>query len=234
MLRERPRRLLPARVSRWTCSCSRSPAEIARRSWGGCIGHALAPAVQCQPQYLPKRQSKREPQVQSRATAIAAARSGPAVPPERVRRHWPAGQASHPARRSDSSKPPQPPSTDVRVPAIARHVREDQAASAFCAVRGDATLRRCMLALALWGGILLMTPSRGALIPPFFFSSVVAIGTHESQPELGGGVGQHWFTEGTGFFYGYLVHDDKDPAKKQYAVYLVTAAHVLKEHPELV
>lgn len=77
-----------------------------------------------------------------------------------------------------------------------------------------------------------MTPSRGALIPPFFFSSVVAIGTHESQPELGGGVGQHWFTEGTGFFYGYLVHDDKDPAKKQYAVYLVTAAHVLKEHPD--
>jgi hypothetical protein len=32
-------------VSRWTCACSRSPAEIARRSGTGCIGHALAPAV---------------------------------------------------------------------------------------------------------------------------------------------------------------------------------------------
>jgi hypothetical protein len=92
-------------------------------------------------------------------------------------------------------------------------------------------LRKCMLALALLVGILVITPSRGALIPPFFISSVVAIGTHQPSQELGG-IGEHWFTEGTGFFYGYLVHDDKDPAKKKYVVFLVTAAHVLKDHPE--
>jgi hypothetical protein len=33
MLRGRPRRLLPVRVSRWTCACSRSPAERVHRLW---------------------------------------------------------------------------------------------------------------------------------------------------------------------------------------------------------
>lgn len=88
---------------------------------------------------------------------------------------------------------------------------------------------RKTLAFALFMGILFLTPSRGALIPPFFLSSVVAIGTHQLQQEVGG-VSQHWFTEGTGFFYGYLVHDDKDPTKKIYMTYLVTAAHVIRGH----
>ncbi|WP_315810898.1 trypsin-like peptidase domain-containing protein [Bradyrhizobium sp. SZCCHNR2028] len=33
---------------------------------------------------------------------------------------------------------------------------------------------------------------------------------------------------GTGFFYGYLVHSDPAPDKRKYAVYLITAAHVVK------
>jgi hypothetical protein len=37
--------------------------------------------------------------------------------------------------------------------------------------------------------------------------------------------------EGTGFFYGYLIHnDDNDQAKRQYAVYLVPAGHVVNDH----
>ena len=92
-------------------------------------------------------------------------------------------------------------------------------------------MRKCALIVALLGSILPLTSLRAALIPPFFISSVVAIGSHEPSQQPGG-IGEPWFTEGTGFFYGYLVHDDKDPTKKKYAVYLVTAAHVLKDHPE--
>jgi hypothetical protein len=37
--------------------------------------------------------------------------------------------------------------------------------------------------------------------------------------------------EGTGFFYGYLIHNnDNDQAKRQYAVYLVAAGHVINDH----
>ena len=38
------------------------------------------------------------------------------------------------------------------------------------------------------------------------------------------GYGRYWI------LYGYLVHDDVDVTKKTYAVYLITAAHVIKEH----
>jgi hypothetical protein len=39
-----------------------------------------------------------------------------------------------------------------------------------------------------------------------------------------------WHTEGTGFFYGYLIKDDPSPDKRQYEVYLVTAKHVVQGH----
>jgi S1-C subfamily serine protease len=100
-----------------------------------------------------------------------------------------------------------------------------------CTLRGEAPLRRYLLAFSFLAGIFAVTPLQGALIPPFFLSAVVAIGTHQPQ-QAPGIASERWFTEGTGFFYGYLVHDDKDPAKKQYAVFLVTAGHVIKEHPE--
>jgi len=73
-------------------------------------------------------------------------------------------------------------------------------------------------------------PSRGALLPPDFISAVVALGSDQSVAEPGLPPSVRWVTEGTGFFYGYLVQNDSDIAKRQYAVFLVTAGHVLKEH----
>ena len=65
-----------------------------------------------------------------------------------------------------------------------------------------------------------------ALIPPFFINSVVAIGHPESNPD---GV-QTWVTEGSGFFYGFLVQDDPDPQKRRYEIYLITNRHVIQNH----
>jgi hypothetical protein len=48
--------------------------------------------------------------------------------------------------------------------------------------------------------------------------------------ELGKPTTTKWVTEGTGFFYGYLVQDDPDLTKKKYAVFLITAGHVVKGH----
>jgi S1-C subfamily serine protease len=76
--------------------------------------------------------------------------------------------------------------------------------------------------------------SDAASIPPFFIDSVVALGA--MQPVLdenGNPVNParfEWVTEGTGFFYGYLVSNDPDPKKRKYELYLVTAKHVVKGH----
>jgi S1-C subfamily serine protease len=72
-----------------------------------------------------------------------------------------------------------------------------------------------------------------ALIPSFFIDSVVALGVMQPVFENENPVTParfQWFTEGTGFFYGYLVSDDPDPAKRKYELYLVTAKHVVQGH----
>lgn len=56
-----------------------------------------------------------------------------------------------------------------------------------------------------------------ALIPPFFLSTVNAIGIHSPA-------GIHWI--GTGFLYGYLVTEKIDE-HDSYQIYLVTNRHVL-------
>src|ERR1017187_6156764 len=69
-----------------------------------------------------------------------------------------------------------------------------------------------------------------ALIPPEFFSAVVALGSSQLRIVPGQSCSVQWTTEGTGFLYGYLVKGDADPAKRLYAVFLVTNRHVIEEH----
>jgi Trypsin-like peptidase domain len=87
--------------------------------------------------------------------------------------------------------------------------------------------------LALAVICLIMGQTRAALVPPYFFTTVVALGGMQLVPsaEAGKPPAMKWVTEGTGFFYGYLVQDDPDQTKKKYAIFLVTAGHVVKEHP---
>jgi hypothetical protein len=77
--------------------------------------------------------------------------------------------------------------------------------------------------------ILTALVGRAALIPPSFINSVVAIGHRE--PNNGGSL--RWVTEASGFFYGYLVQDDPEPAKRRYEVYLVTNRHAIVNHPTI-
>lgn len=74
---------------------------------------------------------------------------------------------------------------------------------------------------------MLPSSSNATLVPPFYLDCVAAIGY--SGPGLQNNilVDHMWHTSGTGFFYGHLVEDDPDPAKRLYAVYLVTAKHVV-------
>jgi hypothetical protein len=72
--------------------------------------------------------------------------------------------------------------------------------------------------------------AQAAQIPPAFISSVVALGTRIPDPLPNDAKHTKWFTEGTGFFYGYLLKDEPDPQKRQYEIYLVTAKHVVEEH----
>jgi hypothetical protein len=75
--------------------------------------------------------------------------------------------------------------------------------------------------------------SDAALIPPFYIDCVVALGGMQPVLENGSPVNparSQWVTEGTGFFYGYLVSNDPDPQKRKYEVYLVTAKHVVEGH----
>lgn len=68
------------------------------------------------------------------------------------------------------------------------------------------------------------------LIPPMYLSAVVALGSMRMRVEPGRAPSTEWGTEGTGFFYGYLVSDNPDPQKRQYEVYLVTNRHVILDH----
>ena len=70
----------------------------------------------------------------------------------------------------------------------------------------------------------------GALIPPEFFSAVVALGSSQLRIVPGQPCSVQWTTEGTGFLYGYLVKGDTDPTKRIYAVFLITNRHVIEEH----
>jgi hypothetical protein len=67
-----------------------------------------------------------------------------------------------------------------------------------------------------------------ARIPPTWLNAVVAIG--HIDPSSAGPV---WVTEASGFFYGYLVHDDPDPLKRGYEVYLITNRHVIANHTQI-
>jgi S1-C subfamily serine protease len=72
------------------------------------------------------------------------------------------------------------------------------------------------------------TPASAAQIPENYLNSVVALGVTVTSPA--GPAQPQWVTEGTGFFYGYLTHDDPEPSKRLYELYLVTARHVVEEH----
>ena len=67
---------------------------------------------------------------------------------------------------------------------------------------------------------------QAALLPPSYINSVVAIG--HNQPNPNGPT--TWVTEASGFFYGYLIQDDPDPAKRRYEIYLITNRHVIANH----
>lgn len=73
--------------------------------------------------------------------------------------------------------------------------------------------------------------ARAALIPPFFYDVVVALGVEQVVVEPGHPPQQKWVTEGTGFFYGVPANNESDPAKRLYSVFLVTAKHVVRNHP---
>jgi S1-C subfamily serine protease len=70
--------------------------------------------------------------------------------------------------------------------------------------------------------------AHATLVPPFFINSVVALGAMVPVIEVGVPPHLEWRTVGTGFFYGYLIQDDPDPAKRKYETYLVTAKHVVQ------
>lgn len=89
------------------------------------------------------------------------------------------------------------------------------------------------ICLAIW--IIVATavyPAKAALLPPFMMDSVVALGTMLNVSPPGQPPNIQWMTLGTGFFYGYKVKDDPDQTKRQYAIYLVTAGHVVSEFRE--
>lgn len=77
--------------------------------------------------------------------------------------------------------------------------------------------------------LLMALPAEAALIPPYMLDSVAAIGLRNNASPPGQTPKFEWFTAGTGFFYGHKVQDNPDPLKRQYKVYLVTAAHVIAE-----
>lgn len=90
--------------------------------------------------------------------------------------------------------------------------------------------RRSVLKLPLGGAALAafgFSRADAALVPPFFMYCVVAIGGIVSEVRDGRPINSKWTAIGTGFFYGHLVQPDPDLAKRQYAVYLVTAKHVV-------
>lgn len=79
---------------------------------------------------------------------------------------------------------------------------------------------------------LLTTSVNASLIPPYFMNCVAALGEDqlESAERVNEPQQMKWRTDGTGFFYGYLIKDDPAPLKRMYEVYLVTAKHVVVGH----
>jgi hypothetical protein len=81
-------------------------------------------------------------------------------------------------------------------------------------------------------------PARAALVPTPFLDCVVALGETLSESDPRNPTAQTpapqkvWFTEGTGFFYGFLAENDPDQARRKYETYLVTARHVVAAHLE--
>lgn len=71
--------------------------------------------------------------------------------------------------------------------------------------------------------------AKATLLPPFMMDSVVALGAMLNTSPPGQPPRIEWVTLGTGFFYGYKIKDDPDPNKREYAIYLVTAGHVVSE-----
>lgn len=74
--------------------------------------------------------------------------------------------------------------------------------------------------------ILIVSIGHAARIPPSWLNAVVAIGRTESGART-------WITEASGFFYGSLVQDDPDPAKRLYEIYLITNRHVIANHAQI-
>ena len=66
------------------------------------------------------------------------------------------------------------------------------------------------------------TMGNSALVPPSYINAVVAIGHKEPNGA--------WATEASGFFYGYLIQNDPDAAKRRYQVFLITNWHVIENH----
>jgi Trypsin-like peptidase domain len=77
---------------------------------------------------------------------------------------------------------------------------------------------------------LIVFPAIAALLPPRFANAVVALGSMQPRILPGQPCTTEWFTEGTGFLYGYLIKDDPDMAKRKYEVFLVTNRHVIEDH----
>ena len=71
---------------------------------------------------------------------------------------------------------------------------------------------------------------KASLLPPSLINAVAAIGHNELLNPATPNGPTRWVTEASGFFYGYLVQDDPDPAKRQYEVYLITNRHVIANH----
>jgi len=88
---------------------------------------------------------------------------------------------------------------------------------------------RVLKVLSLLACLVAPQMARAALLPPVYMDYVVAIGGIRHAP-AGQPPHDEWATSGTGFLYGYCVHDDPDPAKRVYAVFLVTAKHVVNGH----
>jgi hypothetical protein len=92
-------------------------------------------------------------------------------------------------------------------------------------------MRRLCILMGIIGMWCVIPSARAALIPPHYFSAVVALGAERLQILTPGAAPQMaWATEGTGFFYGELTENDPDPKKRKYRLFLVTARHVVDMH----
>jgi hypothetical protein len=71
--------------------------------------------------------------------------------------------------------------------------------------------------------------ARAALLPPYFVDSAVSLGVNLNcqQAPPGGKPQCVWGNVGTGFEYGYLLEDNPDQARRRYAIFLITARHVV-------